>query len=373
MGRRWGKTFMAGTYALACADFGGAVAWVVPTYKNARAPWRFAEQLIAGVARHLRVNRTERVIEFPSGGRLAVYSADNDVALRGEAFDVVVVDEAAMIREETFTDVLLPTLADRDGRIVLISTPKGRNWFWREWQRGQAGEKGVAAFHAPSSDNPNERIKRAALEARDRVSDRTYRQEWLAEFLEDGGGVFRGVRRLATARPQERAQDGHAYVIGADWGRTNDATVLTVIDTTLMEVCAIDRMTSTDYTLQTTRLRGLWERFGRCLVIAEQNSMGGPLVERLSRDGISIRAFQTTNASKATIIDGLALAFEREDLKLLDDPALIAELEAYEAERLPSGMIRYSAPAGMHDDYVMSLALAYSIVGRANSAVGAFI
>jgi hypothetical protein len=145
MGRRWGKTYMAGVYALTAADLGGAVAWVVPTYKNARAPWRFAEQLTAQVSRKLRTNRTERTIEFPGGGRLAVYSADNDTALRGEAFDLVIVDEAAMVREETYTDVLLPTLADRDGRMLLISTPKGRNWFWREWVRGQSAGP-VAAF-----------------------------------------------------------------------------------------------------------------------------------------------------------------------------------------------------------------------------------
>ena len=73
---------MAGVYALTAADLGGAVAWVGPVYKNARAPWRFAEAAVSPAGSRVRVNRTERVIEFPSGGRLSVYSADNDVALR---------------------------------------------------------------------------------------------------------------------------------------------------------------------------------------------------------------------------------------------------------------------------------------------------
>lgn len=372
MGRRWGKTHMAGTYALTCADYGAAVAWVVPTYKNARAPWRFAESAAAPVLRRLRVNRTERLMEFPSGGRLAVYSADNDVALRGEAFDVVIVDEAAMVREETYTDVLLPTLADRDGRILLISTPKGRNWFWREWVRGQQDGRQVAAFQAPTAANPIPSIRRAAALARERVSERTYRQEWLAEFVEDGGGVFRGVRRLATATVQPAADPDHAYVIGVDWGRTHDATVITVLDTTLKAVAALDRFTQTDYATQTTRLRAIWERFGRPAVFVEQNSMGGPLLEQLSREGMSVRGFQTTAASKATIIDALALAFEREEIRILPDEGLIAELEAFESQTLPSGAIRYTAPDGMHDDFVMSLAIAWHYVGRASSAVGAF-
>jgi Terminase large subunit, T4likevirus-type, N-terminal/Terminase RNaseH-like domain len=374
MGRRWGKTTMAGACALTWANAcGHAVAWVVPTYKNARSPWRFAESACRQVRGSVEIIKSERIVRFPSGGWLGIYTADNPVGILGESFDAVIIDEAARIPEDVWGDAILPTLADRDGVAMLISTPKGRNWFWREWQRGHRGETGYASWQAPTSANPSPSIQRAAALARERVSDRTYRQEWLAEFVEDGGGVFRGVRRLATATPQRAAQDGHAYIIGVDWGRTNDATVYCVLDATTMEQVAADRMTATDYGLQVQRLRALWERFGRCLIVAEQNSMGGPLIEQMSREGMQIRAFQTTNASKQVIIDALALAFEREALHILPDEAQIGELEAYESERLPSGAIRYSAPDGMHDDYVMALALAYSRVGRVSSAVGAFL
>jgi len=372
MGRRWGKTYMAGVYALTVADLGGAVAWVVPTYKNARAPWRFAEALTAPVSGSLRVNRTERVIEFPSGGRLSVYSADNDVALRGEAFDVVVVDEAAMVREETYTDVLLPTLADRDGRIILISTPKGRNWFWREWQRGQAGERGYASFRAPTSANPIPAIQRAAEDAALRVSNRTYRQEWLAEFVDDGGGVFTNVRRLATAGRQERGIDGHAYVLGIDWGRVTDRTVVAVWDATLSACVAVESFAKMDYHRQLERINGIWQRFNRPVLYVEQNSIGGPLLEALSRNGLPVRGFQTTAQSKPVIIDALALAFEQERIQIVADDLLINELEAYEAQTTKSGAITYNAPSGSHDDHVIALAIAHYHAGRASSALGAF-
>ena len=35
---------------------------------------------------------------------------------------------------------------------------------------------------------------------------------------------------------------------------------------------------------------------------------------------------------------------------------LLGELQAYQAEQLPSGLMRYGAPAGQHDDTVMALA-----------------
>jgi hypothetical protein len=299
------------------------------------------------------------VVTFPSHGWLGIYSADNDVALRGEAFDVVIVDEAAQVKETTYTDVILPTLADRSGHCILISTPKGRNWFWQEWARGQADGKEVASFTAPSAANPSPQIRRAAALAKTRVSERTYRQEWLAEFVEDGGEVFRRVTDAATATPQERAIDGHTYVMGVDWGRTNDATVLTVIDATTREVVALDRFTQIDFALQRGRLTALWQRFPG-IIIPETNNFGLPVVEDLQRAGLPVQPFTTTNATKLALIDGLAMAFEQQELRILPDQTLIAELQAYEQERLPSGLVRFSAPEGMHDDMVVSLALAWS-------------
>ncbi len=92
--------------------------------------------------------------------------------------------------------------------------------------------------------------------------------------------------------------------------------------------------------------------------------MGQPLIEQLQRDGLPVVPFMTTNATKAQIIDALALAFERGDIRILADPVQVAELQAYEMERLPSGLMRYGAPEGMHDDTVMALALAWHAVSQ---------
>ncbi len=73
----------------------------------------------------------------------------------------------------------------------------------------------------------------------------------------------------------------------------------------------------------------------------------------------TVIGYKFTNATKANLIDALALAFERGAIRILPDPVLIGELQAYEAERMPSGGMRYSAPTGMHDDTVMALALAW--------------
>lgn len=373
MGRRWGKTVLGGTTSLYFASQGAKVAWAVPSYKNGRPLWRWAENTVASLrkTRQVDVSRAERVMQFPGGGFLGIYSMDNEDSIRGEAFHLVIVDEAARIPEGAWTDAIMPTLADYGGRAILISTPKGKNWFWTEWLRGEMRNEGIASWQAPTRDNPNPRIKRAADMVKDRVPERTYRQEWLAEFVEDGG-VFRRVRENATAAKRTGPEEGHTYVIGADWGKTDDFTVFIVLDTTTKSVVHMDRSNHVDYTVQRARLMALCERWQPAVVVAESNSMGMPIIEALARDRLPVRPFATTHASKTAIIDGLALAFERDDIKIINDPVLVGELQSYEAIRLPSGLTRYSAPDGMHDDAVMSLALAWSAVGRTSSAVGAF-
>lgn len=192
MGRRWGKTILGMVLAICCAIAGGRVAWIVPTYKNSRAIWRLAEGTASRLGRKVvTINKTDRTITFRgTNGFLAIYSADNPDAIRGEAFNLVIIDEAARIDEEVWTDVIQPTLADADGDAILISTPKGRNWFWREFQRGMLDGQYIKSWRAPSRNNPSPQIQRAAEMAKVRVPKNTYDQEWEAEFVEDSATVF---------------------------------------------------------------------------------------------------------------------------------------------------------------------------------------
>lgn len=364
-GRRWGKTVLGGRVVMEVLRHHGKVAWVTPTFKNSRPLWRWSVQVTAPAvkAKRMSISKTERTIETTRGGLLALFSGDNIDAIRGEAFHCVVLDEAARLPEDAWTDAIMPTLADYDGDAILISTPKGKNWFWLEWLKGQEMSADYASWQAPTSDNPMPSIRRAFEKVRDRVPEATYRQEWLAEFIE-GGTVFRRITEAATAQRQDSAIDGHAYVFGVDWGKHNDWTVITVLDITDKALVHLDRFNQIDYTLQASRLKALAERFQPVSILAESNSMGEPLIDQLRRDGLPVQPFQTTNATKTAAIDGLALAFEQGAIRILPDVTLIGELQAYEMERLPSGALRYSAPGGMHDDTVMALALAWSGVSN---------
>lgn len=141
MGRRYGKTVMCFVAEANVLRQHGKCAWVAPTYKNSRPLWRMMERAFRPLVASGRVNinKADRVITTYRGGMFAVYSGDGIDAIRGERFHLVINDEAARLSEEARYDAIDPTVADYDGEIIDISTPKGRNWFWREHMKGQAG------------------------------------------------------------------------------------------------------------------------------------------------------------------------------------------------------------------------------------------
>lgn len=358
MGRRWGKTTLGGRIAIEVLRAGGRVAWIVPEYKNGRALWRYAVNLAAPLitAGLVSVSKSERVLTMRDGF-LAMYSADNIDSIRSEWFHVVIGDEAARIDGDGWNDAVRPTLADVNGDEILISTPKGKNWFYDEYMRGVRGVEGYASWTAPTYANPLPAIRRAYELARQRLPERSFAQEWDAQFVDDGV-IFQNIYELSSLEEQEPLP-GHQYVIGVDWGRFEDATVFSVIDTKQKKQVALVRLMQNDFETQRIRLLTLAERYNHAVCVVEANSIGQAQLEELYKHNLAIIPFQTTNAAKAQVIDAIALALEQKTLRLLRNSIQIAELTSFEAKTLPSGLVRYSAPAGMHDDSVMALALAW--------------
>jgi len=364
IGRQAGKTVLGEDLASDTALEGLPAAFMAPTYKAMRDSWHALRDRLEPVTE--RASVSEQRIELVTGGRVELWrvelwSLDNPDAARGRKYARIVVDEAAQIPRlvDVFNKVLRPMLAVLGGDAWFLSTPFGMNDFWQLYQYGlDPAMTDWRCWQMPSSVSsyfPESEMHNAEQT----MLERAFQQEHLAQFLEDGGVVFRNFRNCVSDDIPEGVQDGHEYVIGVDWGKHEDFTVLVVVDTVGGYVVGVERFNRIDYSLQRARLADLCARFAPLSVIAERNSMGEPIIEELQRDGLPVRPFTTTNASKAQAIEALALAFEQGAITIPNDPVLIGELQAFSAKRLPSGMLRYEAPAGMHDDCVMALALAW--------------
>ena len=372
-GRRFGKTTIGLRAAFAYARRGRKECWwLAPTYGNALQVWRALchEADAAGAT----ISRGERTLDFPGGGSLGVRSARSLHSLRGAGLDFLVVDEAAHLPGTLWEDILRPMLADRRGGALLLSTPNGLNWFHECFQRGQdSAEPEWRSFQYSSYDNP--RIARSELEAlRRQTRDATFRREYLAEFLPGEASVFRDPGRAASAPVEATPRPAGHYVAGIDWGRSHDYTAVVVLEIPTRvasappTMVALERYRDASWFAQRARILALCERWRPALLLAEANSIGEPNLEALQRERLPIRPFYTTAQSKAPLIEALALALERGDLRLQPEPTLLAELAAYQQERLPLGGYRYGAAAGAHDDTVMALALAWRACGQGAAA-----
>lgn len=367
MGRRWGKSVTGGDIVLTVAAGGDFAAWVVPTYKNGRKLWNWIENAVRQLRKRKLcvVNRQDRTIDFANGGFFGMYSADNADAIRGEAFHVVVVDEAARVEEEVIEDVIIPTLADFNGDLILISTPNGKNWFWRYFVTGQNPRnwQEIRSWRAPTWDNPNPNIKAAYMAAKRRaergIKVFSFKQEWDAEFVGDGTEVFRNIdQAMGRATWQKNPIKGHDYVFGVDWARTKDYTVFLILDLTLNEVVYYVRYQRMGYELQFKKLVALYEKWQPSALIIEYNAMGGPMVERLDSIGLPVVPMVLNNASKQALVDDLVWAFDNDAIALPEDPDMKEELELYEGTQTKTGMVRYAAAGAGHDDIVTALLLA---------------
>jgi len=355
-GRRWGKTRLGVNECLDAAAQGGRAWWVSPSYKTSEVGWRPLRQIARKIP-NAEIRLVDRMVTLPNGGFVAVRSADNPDSLRGEGLDFVVMDECAFMQKEAWTEAIRPALSDRQGKALFISTPKGRNWFWENYMRGVNGEEGWQSWTFPTSSNPY--IEPAEIEAAKRdLPEMIFRQEYLAEFIDDSGGVFRRVQEAAVLEPKEYEQ-GRQYVAGVDVAASVDFTVVTVLDAETKEMVYLDRFNRVDYPVLIDRLEAVYKRYHLTSMVVESNSIGRPVIDELVARGLNIVPFTTTSATKQAIIQNLQAAFENGQILVLNDQILVGELLSFESKRNASGGFSYSAPAGMHDDCVLSLAIAW--------------
>jgi len=358
-GRRWGKTRLGVNECLDAAAQGGRAWWVSPSYKTSEVGWRPLRQIARKIP-NAEIRLVDRMVTLPNGGFVAVRSADNPDSLRGEGLDFVVMDECAFMQREAWTEAIRPALSDRQGKALFISTPKGRNHFWELYQKGINSEEGWQSWTFPTISNPF--IQPTEIEAAKRdLPEMIFRQEYLAEFIDDSGSVFRRVQDAAVLEPQE-PDANKQYVAGVDVASSIDFTVVSIMDVKSKELVYLDRFNRVDYNVLENRLEALYRRWHLDSMKVEANSIGQPVIDHLYAKGLSIIPFTTTSATKQAIIQALQSAFEHGEIRIINDPVLVGELLSFESKRSPSGGFSYSAPSGMHDDTVMSLAIAWSAI-----------
>jgi hypothetical protein len=381
-GRRFGKSEASKLAANIRLMKGQHVWFCSPTNKNSKRMFRQFVRLYKGFPDSMvQINKTDMRIDFLFNDAfiefVSLHDPDN---LRGEGLDFIVIDEAAFVSDHVWDEILLPMTIGIDGRpdgeALFISSTNGKNWFWRMYLLGlDENETDYESFHFTSYDNPL--IKKETI---DNIKRKTpsfiFDREYMAVFEEDGGSVFKNIsgclRRFENLESdilqieemekiyvQSMLENTEkTYVFGIDWGQLNDYTVITVYcvdDNSLVEYSRINKVLWKNIRAEVIRL---YKKWNPAFILGEENNAKAN-IEELQDEGLPIEGFKTTAKSKPEIIGALALAIENNEMSLPDDKTLRSELSAYAMNFTKAGNIQYSAPIGLHDDIVMSLAICY--------------
>ena len=375
-GRRFGKTRLGVQMCLQVALAGGRAWWVAPTFSIARVGWRDIAASAKSFPREIepKVSLANMQIDLHSGGSIAVRSADNPQRLRGEGLDFLVMDEAAFVKPEVWQEVLRPTLTERKGSALFISTPMGRdNWFYDLWETAEEADN-WERFRFATVDNPM--IDPEEVEAaKGEVGSIVFAQEYLAEFVDAGQGMLKpewlkyfsiipdnngrlkchvegteyyldaldkyGIVDLATTTNKDSD-----YTVITSFARTPDNRLL-IIDMVRSKMEGPDIIPAIKRAIEKNKLQ---------YVGIERQGFQTAIIQMAQRSGIRVKSLKI-DKDKVTRALPLAARMETGDVFLLRDTHWLPEVERE----------IMTFPAGAHDDIIDTLSYGVQLLQEKRS------
>ena len=379
-GTKFGKSLAlsSGLGAASWVNKNGLYRWIAPVYSQAKIGFKYHKFLLPNDS--LKVDNSEPSITIKHNNTKIEYrSGKHPEDLEGEATQGNCLDEAAKMKRQVYDSVKTTTTITR-GPIMGFSTPKGKGWFHDKCMEAKeimerCIREGRPPTHifltAPTATNPNV-TKEAILEAKRTLSDRLFRQYYLAEFIDDGS-TFLNFRQCAFPVDWEPEGQIHTWfhdeaddcevIIGVDWAKKNDYTVFIAMDLVSVTpmVVGYSRFQGISYVEAIKQLMLFTKKFKRIhMVRHDRTGVGEAIDDMLGGSGLPFEGVVFSNQSKSSMVSQLMLTFEREEIVYPNIPEIVYELDIYEVKTSATGAMRYEAPTGCHDDIVSALLLANS-------------
>lgn len=398
MGRRCGKSTTAAVRAIIELMKPYKRVWIVaPYYQLTEKIYRIVYSYVTrclpfmldGQAKN---SKNEMSMRFVNGSELVCKSAEKEDQLIGESLDLVIVDEAGVVRDSAIR-YLTPGLNDINprtgipkGKMIAVSTPRQFNWLKEWWDYGHMsaseqsdffGEDAVSPFggrlhsshHATSYDN--EHTDRHAIDAdKKRLPLELWEQEYLAKWMMEGGLVFPTREEFFYPEYFRSVRPGQTTYMGIDIARARDYTVCFTVNKDLEQIGYM-RLNKTHWSVIKSSIRQEIEKFasfGPVVVCMDETGVGSPIYEDtkayFSMNGyvtvypINFSRQQTT---KRELIESLRMSIADGLLKFWEIKELKQELEEFAYTLDTKGNPIYAAPEGedKHDDIVCAISLAH--------------
>ena len=339
---------------------------VEPTLNQSRRIFKDIVKMLDGSGIIKNANQSLLSIDFINGSEIIFKSAEQYDAIRGYSVSgILIVDEGAFIRDDVY-EILFPVRDAHNSPMLIISTPLFCDGYFYRLFTSTNSKSYDWCDYDTSMFLSDEKLE----QYRNTLSDLKFRSEYLGQFITDGGYVFRNITKCVLG---DSDITGEPVCVGIDWavGNDGDDTVLSLLDANANAVDFIRLNNMSPVEQIDTIVNKLNTMPSLKKVVVEQNSIGNVYLDMLkhkySRHSI-ITKFNTTNESKRRIIEQLATAFQNESVHIPNDRELINQLQHYAVEKTKTGYT-YNGQ-GAHDDYVMSLAMAYdALTAKSNYCV----
>ena len=359
VGRQFGKSMMAMNLVLywAINNKPCRILWVSPVYSQADKVQKELMQAIGSSGIVESCNYSSSEIKLKTGSIILFRSAERYDNIRGLTMDYGVIDEAAFCKDEAWTEAIRPVFMVNGKKVLFISTPKGKNWFFNLYQLGISQDnKQYKSYTGSSYDTPYIDIEEIE-DAKNTLPENVFKQEYLANFLDAGGEVFTNLNKNVF---HKYSQPQGKVFCGIDLGKQEDYTVATFMDST-GKVIDIYRANAQEWTTMTEEIVKRVKSWN-ATVMVEVNSIGDVIFEQIKKQWSDTHPFTTSSKSKQEIIEGLILDMNNSIIQMPDRElfqTLWDELTVFTYEYNPkTRSIRYGHPSGLHDDTVISLAIA---------------
>ena len=216
---------------------------------------RLARELLSKIQlayEHLPLWLQQGVVEWNKGSILLennskiVAAATSSSAVRGGSYNLLFLDEFAFINDniasEFFASVYPTISSGKDSKVIIVSTPKGMNHFYKMWVDASEGRSDYNPLEIVWNEVPgrDSKFKETTIK---NTSAEQWMQEFECEFLGSVNTLINPtkLRQMVFKEPVaydhylkifEHKIPGHTYVLIADVARGvgNDASAFCIID-----------------------------------------------------------------------------------------------------------------------------------------------
>ncbi len=281
-------------------------------------------------------------LEFGNGATVEARSTQNrGEYLLGQDYDLFIFDEVAFESDPEYVveEVIQMRLADREGKLDLVSTPNGRNWFYRRAREVIEGKRD--GYFQSGDSRENMHISRDFLEDRLKYfSDKRVQQNIMGQFVDSGGEILKGeyidaamsrYREAASAFDNIEGTMCPMCLSGWDLARKRTATVGITVEATegLVRVVCLERFKMFDWNVVIEKIKQRQLEYPGQLII-DATGLGDVVVEQLKEFNPTAVIF--TTATKAELLTNVELMHARRQIvyerwELPDGPGKTWSLE----------------------------------------------